>query len=41
MLLGTNADYVRVRQMKMGLGRFLSEDEDGHGSAEVVLGSTY
>lgn len=39
MLLGTNADYVRVRQMKMGLGRFLSEDEEGHGSAEVVLGA--
>ncbi len=39
MLLGTNADYVRLRQMKMGLGRFLTEDEAGHGSAEVVLGA--
>jgi len=39
MLLGTNDDFIRVRQLKMGLGRFLSKDEVGHGSAEVVLGA--
>ena len=39
MLLGTNDEFVRVRQLKMGLGRFLSKDEVGHGSAEVVLGA--
>ena len=38
MLVGTNSDFIRVRQLKMGLGRFLSNDEVGHGSAEVVLG---
>ncbi|MFA7349700.1 MAG: ABC transporter permease [Methylotenera sp.] len=39
MLLGTNDEFVRVRQLKMGLGRFLTKDEVGHGSAEVVLGA--
>jgi len=39
MLLGTNDDFIRVRQLKMGLGRFLSKDEVGQGSAEVVLGA--
>jgi putative ABC transport system permease protein len=39
MLLGTNDDYVKVRQMKMGLGRFLTKDDVGRGSAEVVLGA--
>ncbi len=39
MLLGTNDDFIRVRQLKLGLGRFLSKDEVGHGSAEVVLGA--
>ncbi|MDO9050745.1 MAG: ABC transporter permease [Methylotenera sp.] len=39
MLLGTNEEFIRVRQLKMGLGRFLSKDEVGHGSAEVVLGA--
>lgn len=39
MLLGTNDEYIRVRQLKMGLGRFLTKDEVGHGSAEVVLGA--
>lgn len=39
MLLGTNDEFIRVRQLKMGLGRFLSKDEIGHGSAEVVLGA--
>jgi putative ABC transport system permease protein len=39
MLLGTNENFIKVRQLKMGLGRFLSKDEVGHGSAEVVLGA--
>lgn len=39
MLLGTNEDFLNVRQLKLGLGRFLSKDEVGHGSAEVVLGA--
>jgi putative ABC transport system permease protein len=39
MLLGTNHEYLGIRQIKMGMGRFLSKDEVGHGSAEVVLGA--
>ena len=39
MLLGTNDDFLKVRQLKLGLGRFLSKDEVGHGSVEVVLGA--
>lgn len=39
MMVGTNDDFFRVRQLKLGLGRFLSKDEIGHGSAEVVLGA--
>lgn len=39
MLIGTNDDFIRVRQMKVALGRFLSKDEAGRGSAEVVLGA--
>lgn len=39
MLLGTNAEYVKVRQMKMGIGRFLSKVEVGHSASEVILGA--
>jgi putative ABC transport system permease protein len=39
MLVGTNDDYLRVRQMKIATGRFLTKDELGRGSAEVVLGA--
>lgn len=39
MLVGTNADFIKVRQLKLALGRFLAKDEVGHGSAEVVLGA--
>ena len=39
MLIGTNDEFIRVRQLKLGLGRFLSKDDPGHGSAEVVLGA--
>lgn len=39
MMVGTNHEFVKVRQLQMGLGRFLSDDHLGHGSAEVVLGA--
>jgi putative ABC transport system permease protein len=39
MLLGTNADYLDLRQQKMALGRFLTQDTLGHGGTEVVLGA--
>lgn len=39
MLIGTNADFIKVRHLKLGQGRFLSDDALGHGSAEVVLGA--
>jgi putative ABC transport system permease protein len=39
MLLGTNADYLPLRQQKLALGRFLSADNLGHGGTEVVLGA--
>jgi putative ABC transport system permease protein len=39
MLLGTNENYLQVRQQKIALGRFLSQDRSGHGNGEVVLGA--
>ncbi|MGZ8252375.1 MAG: ABC transporter permease [Methylophilaceae bacterium] len=39
MMVGTNHEFLRVRQLKLALGRFLSQDDVGHGSAEVVLGA--
>jgi putative ABC transport system permease protein len=39
MMVGTNADFIHVRQLKMGLGRFLGSASIGHGAAEVVLGN--
>jgi putative ABC transport system permease protein len=39
MMVGTNDEFVHVRQLKLALGRFLSRDDVGHGSAEVVLGA--
>ena len=39
MLLGTNENYLQVRQQKIALGRFLSQDRSGHGTGEVVLGA--
>jgi putative ABC transport system permease protein len=39
MLVGTNADFIHVRHLTLAQGRFLSRDELGHGSAEVVLGA--
>jgi len=39
MLLGTNENYLQVRQLKVALGRFLSQARSGHGTSEVVLGA--
>ncbi|HAF02033.1 MAG TPA: peptide ABC transporter permease, partial [Methylophilaceae bacterium] len=39
MLVGTNSEYINIRQLKMGLGRFLSKTEAGAGSTEVVIGA--
>ncbi len=39
MMIGTNEDFVHIRQMKLALGRFLAKDNLGHGSAEIVLGA--
>jgi putative ABC transport system permease protein len=39
MLLGTNDEFIRVRQLKMGLGRFLSKSDLERGTGEVVLGA--
>lgn len=39
MMVGTNNDFNKIRQLKLGLGRFLTQDEAGRGSAEVVLGA--
>ncbi len=39
MMVGTNDDFIKVRQLKLALGRFLSQGDLGHGSAEVVLGA--
>lgn len=40
MLVGTNSEFIEVRHLKLAQGRFLSRDELGRGSAEVVLGAT-
>ncbi|MDZ7855566.1 ABC transporter permease [Sphaerotilus sp.] len=39
MVLGTTADYLAVRRMAMGQGRFLPDEEWGRGSPVVVLGA--
>ena len=39
MVLGTTADYLAVRRMALGQGRFLPDDEWTRGSAVVVLGA--
>lgn len=39
ILIGTNADYVQLRNLKLSLGRFLSNTEHGGSSPEVVLGA--
>ncbi len=40
MLVGSTSDFIEVRRLKLAQGRFLTRDELGHGSAEVVLGAT-
>lgn len=39
MLVGTNADYIEMRKLKLATGRFISKSESGGGSPEVVLGA--
>ncbi|MEY2873449.1 MAG: hypothetical protein RLZZ373_820 [Pseudomonadota bacterium] len=39
MVLGTTADFLAVRRMAMGQGRFLPEEDWGRGSPVVVLGA--
>jgi putative ABC transport system permease protein len=39
MLVGTNADFLEVRRMKLAQGHFLPHDELGRGSHEAVIGS--
>lgn len=39
MLVGTNADYMQLRKLKLSLGRFLSKTSSKGGSPEVVLGA--
>jgi putative ABC transport system permease protein len=39
MVLGTTAEYLAVRRMAMGQGRFLPDEEWGRGSAVIVLGA--
>ena len=40
VVLGTTADYVKIRSVDLAQGRFLSPDEWNHGLAEVVIGAT-
>jgi putative ABC transport system permease protein len=40
MLVGSTSEFIEVRHLKLAQGRFLSRDELGRGSAEVVLGAT-
>lgn len=39
MVLGTTSDYLAVRRMAMGQGRFLPDEDWGRGSPVVVLGA--
>ena len=39
MLVGTNRDFMKVRNLKLAQGRFIAADVLGHGPAEIVLGS--
>ena len=38
-VMGSTADFIRVRHLEMGQGRFLPEEDAGQGSAVVVLGA--
>jgi len=39
MLVGTNADFIEVRHLKLAQGRFLPRDELGRGSNDAVIGA--
>ncbi|HEY3326734.1 MAG TPA: ABC transporter permease [Novimethylophilus sp.] len=39
MLVGTNADFLEVRHLKLAQGRFLPADEMGRGSNVAVIGA--
>lgn len=39
MVAGTNAQFLEVRRLTLGQGRFLAEGDWRHGAAEVVLGA--
>ncbi len=39
MLIGTNGDFLKVRNLKLAHGRFIAADALGRGPAEIVLGS--
>ncbi len=39
IVLGTSADYIRIRSLEMAQGRFLSNEDWAAGQAEVVIGS--
>jgi putative ABC transport system permease protein len=39
MLVGTDADFLKVRQLKLAQGRFLPADEIGRGSNVAVIGA--
>lgn len=38
-VLGTTADFIHVRRLGLGQGRFLPPDDPGRGSAVIVLGA--
>lgn len=39
MLVGTNADFLDIRHLKLEQGRFLPRDDLGHGANEAVIGA--
>ncbi len=39
LVVGTTAEYVEVRNLKMGQGRFLPDDDWNHGAPVIALGA--
>jgi putative ABC transport system permease protein len=39
LVVGTTAEYVEVRNLKMGQGRFLPDDDWSHGAPVIAMGS--
>jgi putative ABC transport system permease protein len=39
MLVGTNRDFLKIRNLNLAQGRFIAADVLGHGPAEIVMGS--